>query len=494
MKSAHERVALALTVLAVAVIMASNLRSQAFYVGASRGGQIGFNEIRDASGTHFLDELQRKLPQRPQSPIVSDTNNIVLAKIESMYARPEGIMFPTESFLTFQLPAGFTVSPLFVAPSLYAAGARLEQDIKAYQRPAEFTFDEGGACYTDKFTYDARPRVLIARSSDPVLVQSTPEQSIFNRWGRPAAPLHNIDVLRYRNAKNDLVQVVSDLARGYYFGNRINVAVFQLESDWFYPGYTMAGVGRYLLLRVINPTKGARVEISYTASLRADGINRIPAMSVKGAVDSPFPVVGRGSARVFSAPVVPQLIHGNKFIEVDLGEDPVAFHGERHGLNQLYGRDVPIDSRLLTGFVRDISMVSGQQYDEMRAPSLLRAFPGDLQNNNLQYSGMYEDGWVSEDSSYRLRQPTTSTRLVVRGVVPLINDAAFRTQLSVSVDGKVVATRILGPGTFAVEAPMRAVRALPRASDVLLQFSRFQRLPGPNPWPVGARLDAVGFL
>jgi hypothetical protein len=482
-----------LTIILLAAVGISNLKSQGFYVAVSRGGQVGFNELRRASATHLIDELRTKMRNpRPESPVISDSNNIVLAKIETLYARGAGIMFPTQPFLTFSIREGsITLRPPFVSQALLASGLRLAGAVGYYTHPALFEITRGGVCYADEFSYDTRPDAILRNAAAPLLMKSTPEQSIFNRWHYQAATLHNIDVEPYRRVRNDLVLVVSNLSRGYYFGNRINVAVFQLEKDPFFEESTMAAVGRYLLFRILNPTRRVRLEVTYTASLRPDGMNKIPPMSVIGSRNFAVPVTGSGSARVFSPPLTPQIVRGDPFIMLDFAMKPVRFGATRTGLNRLYGQDVPVDSRSITGFVRDISLVSDDDYEHRHPPSEVSRFPEDLANEDLEYSGVYENGWISGSSRFWLTQPDGSRRVVVRGMVPRIgSDAAFHSRLSVFVDGTVVATEQVGTGEFVVEAPVSSHGAI---SDVRLEFSRTQHLPGPNPWPVGARLEYVGF-
>ncbi len=75
----------------------------------------------------------------------------------------------------------------------------------------------------------------------------------------------------------------------------------------------------------------------------------------------------------------------------------------------------------------NISVISDEDYKTWRAPSELRAFPSDLQNPMLEYSGLYEDGWAGE-WFYAVLQPTPDARTVtVKGEVPQIGDSDFHT-------------------------------------------------------------------
>src|SRR5439155_3422792 len=115
-----------------------------------------------------------------------------------------------------------------------------------------------------------------------------------------------------------------------------------------------------------------------------------------------LPMVGRGSARVFSPPMTPQIIEGRAFLGLDMGVDGEPFPERRSGLMALYGTDVALDRRRPVGFLRDISLVSQEEYGRLAPPSKLESFPADLENPDLEYSGIYEDGRVSEASYFQL--------------------------------------------------------------------------------------------
>jgi hypothetical protein len=156
----------------------------------------------------------------------------------------------------------------------------------------------------------------------------------------------------------------------------------------------------------------------------------------------------------------------------------------------LFGADIPLDRRFLTGFARDISLVSQAELDQLSPPSLLERFPADLTNRALEYSGIYEDGWISEASYFGLAQPDAASTVVVRGVVPEIDNPAFATELQILVDGQEVARRLLRPGPFEVKAVPPSGMGRRR---VELHFSDVQNLQGEDGRPVAAQINAIGF-
>ena len=123
-------------------------------------------------------------------------------------------------------------------------------------------------------------------------------------------------------------------------------------------------------------------------------------------------------------------------------------------------------------------------------PSSISRFPADLANSQLALSGIYEDGWTAQNASLSLRQPAGEQFLVVRGMVPQIDRAGFRTSLEVQVDQRTLTTQSLGPGDFTIYSRMSNHPGVRRVS---LSYRDGQKLPAGDGRVVGARLSFVGF-
>jgi hypothetical protein len=244
------------------------------------------------------------------------------------------------------------------------------------------------------------------------------------------------------------------------------------------------------LFRALNPSQSTRLVLDLTASYKGDGENLLPPAAAIGATRESFPMTGRGSARVFSPPLTPQIINGEPYLAIDMGVDGQYFPEHRTGLMSLYGADYRVDSRRMTGFARDISLVSEDDYQHLAPPSAIRDFLVDLANPDLEYSGLYEDGAASESAFLGLTQPADDSMLVVKGVVPQTDDPDFTTEVRVLVDGHEVARQLLVTGRFEVwgAAPPGAGRR-----RVELHFSKIQHLPGDDQRPVAAIIQMVGF-
>jgi hypothetical protein len=189
---------------------------------------------------------------------------------------------------------------------------------------------------------------------------------------------------------------------------------------------------------------------------------------------------------------------GRALVGIDLGREPVRFNEKRRGLMRLYGLDVPLDRRRLVCYGRDISAISERQYAALKAPSRLEKFPADLQNQELEYSGFYEDGWVSDGAWCMLARPADADAVVVKGVVPdLVQD--FETEVTVKVGGREVGRKKLGVGQFEVKYgipgadPAKPDETAPARQRIDVSFSRLQNLTEPDGRPVGALLTSIGF-
>jgi hypothetical protein len=323
---------------------------------------------------------------------------------------------------------------------------------------------------------------LASRQCQLVLPSDT--EVPFNRYSRTPFPSDLIK-LPCNAPRNLLAFVSSDLGESFYVPrHRRNVSFFQWQADPYFPHGTMVGFGRYALFQVLGGSVGDRLAIELTDTLAHDGANLLPPAAVVGSSRSVLPLQGRGSARVFSPPLKPQVIGGTPYILLDMGVDGRLPVVNRPGLQHLYGRSVPIDPRYLTAYVRDISLVTAEQYGHLHPPSALHGFPANLASPNLEYSGLYEDGWIGADSYVRLAGGP-STYLVVQGEIP----SGAGGLLQVFVDRHQVYSMKTAPGRLALRALVPAANATRR---VELHFSRTIRLKAPDLRPAAAQLSFIG--
>jgi hypothetical protein len=295
-------------------------------------------------------------------------------------------------------------------------------------------------------------------------------------------------VVPCRHAHDLLAFTSSSIGNDFYTAHAAinNVSYYQLQPDTFFAGQTMSGLGRYLLLQVLGPTAGMRLEVNYSFTLIHDGVNAIPPSIVVGSSRVPLPVIGRGSARVISQPLTAQTIDGHPYLLLDVGEPARIHYDKRTGLDALFGSSIPTDERRLTGYLRDISLVSASEYADMRPPLMISQFPANLANPDLEYSGVYEDGWVGR-ASYFVLGGGQRADLVLHASVP----AGAGGRLEVLVNGRRLGDVAASPGPLVVSLPVGASSS---SRKVELRFTGLIHLPEPDDRPVSALLASVGFV
>ena len=272
------------------------------------------------------------------------------------------------------------------------------------------------------------------------------------------------------------------------FGRK--VAIDAVETAPFYGNEVMSALGRYLLFRIIAPSDRVRLVLSISASFNGVDNDQLPSAIAVGERREPFRVVGRGSARIFSDVLVPRSIDDMRFVGLDLGRDAAPLpQPPRSAISQLYGRDVILDPRLTTAWARDISLIDDRRYAQMRPPASVARFPADLADPTLEFSGVYEDGWIADRAYFVLQPQAPKTTLVVHALVPLLADPAYRTRICVRLDAAPPVCQVRGPGAFSYG---RAVSSATRHT-VEIDCANLQRIRTADHRLLGARLDFVGF-
>jgi hypothetical protein len=283
-------------------------------------------------------------------------------------------------------------------------------------------------------------------------------------------------------------------ARQYYLGldDPENVALVQLENDPHFRKRTMAGVGRAMVLNVLNPTPRVRVLVNHTGSFRGAPEDRVvPPLQVVGDRRVPLGAIGVGASRLVSPPLATQAAGSGHYLVVDFGPELRRNPNRLPSFEQFWGTELPRDRRWLSGHAREISVLSEEEYAAFQPPQAVKKFPADLAHPHLEYSGFTEDSWVGAEAKMRLSQADANQQCVVRGHVPgLPGGGEFRTELTVLVDGVAGEPHALKPGDFEVRLPGGS-GAGPRWVE--LRFSHTQVLPAPDGRRVAARVTFIGF-
>jgi hypothetical protein len=470
--------------LALGLLLLAQTPAQYAYVERSTGDRLGtLTELPQGSGDALarrFDHFMRSLPPDSGPGYYADTSNVVLAKIQSLYAQGTRVTFPSKDFYWPSNRMGeFARANGYEAFWLASRQARTETYVSR-----EFPLVGGGV---NRFELPQGA----ARLTGKTLLANGSAFGAFNRFGKDGTdPPFQI----MKEPRNHLIFINSSRGVHYYQPQQrgTEVAFYQLEEDPLFPGREMAGIGRHLLFMVAGPTPGPQlmVEISGTV-LRQNGA-ALPDLTVHGRTRVAAGLVGRGSGRVLTPPVEPVVIDGQAFIHLDMGREGRQFPLPPTGpVTGLYGRQVALDNRYLTAFVRNISLLSLAQVQALEPPHAVSSFPADLAHEGLQYSGIYEDGWISERAFFILQPRAPRDVLEVRGMVPMIDRADFKTSLTVSVDGRPVSRAALGLGDFALKIPLPPGQ---RSRRIDLAFDQTQTLPGGDGRPTGGLIRSIGFV
>jgi hypothetical protein len=462
-----------LAIVSLAALVAAQVSTQRVYVNASRNSV----DAPNVSSSGVIPAFRSFVANGP-GPVVSVTENPVLIKLEAAAAEGRQVYFQSRNaFLGLQ--------------SSYASevGGRLRAEVERAVHSGPWalrTFDlRTMPGRTNSFEEDTSASSSLASGLCRLVLPTTTEVP-FNRYSLPAsAP--DLVAMPCGSARDLLAFTTSALGESFYLPtDRRHVSFYQFQADPYFAGGRMVGFGRYALFEVLGPTRGARIALELTDTLNHDGANALPPAAVVGASRASLRLQGRGSARVFSPPVTPQMIGGRPYVLVDMGADGRLPVMRRHGVQGLYGRAVPTDPRFLTSYVRDISFIGAAQYAALRPPSSLQRFPGDLSNPALEYSGLYEDGWMGAHAFARLAGGPAGD-LVVQGAIP----AGAGRHLQLLVNGRQVASVMTPPGILNVKAAVPASRT----SRVLeLRFGATIKLHAPDLRPAAAHLAFLGVV
>lgn len=455
------------------------------YLLASYGG-LGqpYSELPLASNTNFSSELSMLTKKIPKNlPIISEATSVVSVKLQSLFLAEKNTQYYSNVFFY-----GFSGGEIFkyTLPKLYNLADGLKLKLLSNELKLPFVVKNNN----QKRMISYFSKSGFSQSNDALLLMEGPLRSIFNRYQMMEADNTNYLTIPISNISNHLVFVSSSLGQNYYLGESQHISLYGLEKDYFNPQSSMASIGRYLLFQIINPSSHYRLVLDFTESMTHKDENKLHEATIIGDKEYPLPLIGRGSARVFSTVFTPQMIKGDPYFMVDMGVNPTAAPRIRKGLNRLYGNDIPLNYRLFVGHARDISLISDSEYEQLTPPSSIQHFPEDLKNANLEYSGIYEDGWLSEDVALRLTQLQPKTKLTIQGSLPTFREKSTPIFMTVYIDNEKISEKQInsGPFQFQLDAPNGNIKR-----NVKLHFSDQFSLPKGDDRLVAVKIDIIGF-
>ncbi len=292
------------------------------------------------------------------------------------------------------------------------------------------------------------------------------------------------------NVKDFLVLIATSLGGPIGMGGS-SVSRWPPERDVFKSSNTFYGVGRHLLFEVIRPTPNVRLRLSLTRTLTGGGRTALPeSAEVHAGSNERLDLVGAGAANITSSPLKLYERNGRFYFALDFGTSGSYFPSHKTGLMRMFNTDIPIDNRQMVGFARDMALVTESQYANMERPTSITSWPaGLLSNPNLEFSGIYEDGWISSRAFVVLGKAKAGDQLHITGQLPgLPRFAASGNELRVLLNGKCIFQRHLKPGNFEVANTFAADSAENRLEFF---FDRMEQLPAGDDRPVSAQIFQI---
>jgi hypothetical protein len=457
-------------------------------------GKIGssFVELTNASKSHFIEELKQlnnTLP--PSQPVSIETQNVVSAKLIALYLKDRPLIYYSKFFfgayIGNQLARKNNFFLHYFMPDLSSAADQLDEIMKNNRVNRYFLINNSShPIRIDSFSTPTQPSM-----HGSTLLLSTPKRTIINSRKFSDSTNTNYVALPWDKASNYIIFINSVMGQDYYLGDNKLISLNNLEQDYFYPHKSMTGIGQYLLFQVINPSSQIRLVLDFTQTFTTNKPNLFPPAEVIGTKHQSFPLMGRGSARVISPPIQPQMIENIPYIMLNMGRFGTSYPVPRaKGMMRLFGNHINLDPRYIVADARAISIISNDEYAHLNPPAMIHKFPEDLSNPDLEYSGSYEDGWISEAAFFNLTQPSNKAKIIIKGDIPIIHDKTFITELTIYVSGKKITSQLLKPGNFDIQIPIVGHSGRQKLE---LHFSKTQSLPKGDDRTVAAHIQSIGF-
>jgi hypothetical protein len=480
--------------IGLAVFFLGTAVSQVYYAYSSlglRGG--GLTEVVKGSqlGVGFTMPKDLKF-----QGIESDISNVVSAKMLAMYTQGTDTRFLSRSYmdnianiavlkflrtpdpdlgpqariveklslLRFMLPRGL-VTDTDAHPPGWAVP---DYKIVTIHKEANSVLEANNWTETSSRHLNYDDRLFISIRSD--LDQ-------FNKWnnGDGWVTDHMYQYKLESQVKDRLVFVHSELSPHYYSSARTRAAFFQRETEPISKGTAFFhGTGKYNVFHIVHPSPDLRMVVDFTRTSLGAGRTLLPQHAIViGDEDYKLQFVGSGSARVITPIIKPEYYEGQAYLTIDFGDRAEVIVKKKTGLMRWYGVNYALDDRRLVGFTRDISVMTDEQYRAVPRPNKISRFPWDLLNNKgLEYSGIYEDGWLGRDAYFKLGASHTGQVLYFKGYIPDIpRFEKVGVDTTISINGKPTEVVNLKAGKFTLT---RLIKDASDITSISLHFSDAQ--------------------
>jgi hypothetical protein len=443
------------------------INSQQSYVKKSLGEQWqGFNELPEASKQKLyqgLNKIQKYGLQKSNLVFISDTSHMVLAKLIACYTRSIVTSFPSCPF--FSREQVISSEEMKIDPLKYGAFQKTNILIN-----------------NTNYSFDCPPPLEGIKQSEPCYIISNQPDS-YNRWKRKTDSNY---VYLENRISNSCVFTSSSLGVHYYSFNG-KITSYRLENDPMNIGQKMGALGRHQLIQVLNPTTETRAVVDITASLLKQNNSQLPNVVING---NQMGFVGRGSARIISTPINYHDVCGNQYFAVDMNSEPIHFQNYRRGIDKLWGTNIRDDIRDISVFGRNISVISGDEYEKMVVPNQVSDFPVDLNNHHLEYSGIYEDGFVPENFFITLDPRGKKYFILDAELVGLCLQGSPGCKVVININDNLVFSQVIREKKICIRIPHKSTK---KRSCIKIDFSSSCKLPNGDDRIVSAKILKLGF-
>ena len=415
---------------------------------------------------------------------VSSIDNIVAAKIAAHVYRGGSVEYPTRDM--------FPITDLIQGDWPYI---KYLPQKNVYPLAKNFIDQKYHKLVTEKSVLGTQFYEANEQKQPTAYLSLTNSRNLFNKMHQDGKTNDDFFVVKPTSQIENLILFIhSSLGNHYYLGDRSAISFYQQEDDYYDSSSKINGMGRFFLFRIDNPTKEVYLRLAATKTLMGvDNKTWSHQASVRGSNEVVIPFTGSGAANLFIGPISPLKFGEHAYVSLDMGEIPRPFPSNRGGFKALYNRSVPLDYRLLTSYGRDISLVSSKEYESLVRPIRIDKFPDDLIHaRELEFSGIYEDGWLSPDVSFVLGESHPGDVVRVRLQVPT---HVFSTN---SVGEARISVNKATPTVIAVTANdfdwLLPIQNPGKKTELSISFSMHGSLKYPDNRVVSAKLDSIKLL
>ncbi|PTX92606.1 hypothetical protein [Opitutus sp. ER46] len=468
----------------VALYLVSAAPTGLYYTQASCGVNAGgLTELRLASRLG----LTIPPPADHNAQLTSTIENVVAAKFAGTELRGYPLALVSRDFFW---P---TTRTDFKDPTW---SVRLHPYFEEMSRAAPLITERNRDLITNGVLWGTQLTQPVVNQATASYVSIEPQLSLFNKFHFPTAIGDRDGLFVVEPAatvKNRLLFVHSGLGNHYYLGDRRKISFFQQEPDLYEVSQNFNAIGRFLLLRIENPSPKVYLRIAATRTFITGHTAWDPRAVVHGREDIPLDGLGDGAFNRFVGPLAPQVFEGANYLAIDFKEFPRYIKDRRPGLKRLYNEMVPLDYRRLIGWARDISAIGEDEYLALERPREISNFPRDFaMARGLEFSGMFEDGWISAHATFVIGGAKSGEMVRLRGVVPQIKGSKVGTgTVKISINGQPVGELTAALGSFDWLLPIPNPRS---TTAIDLRFSVSGILEAPDERPVSALLEYLGVV